>query len=205
MIYTRKTILMTLAGVSALAFSGCATTVKSQSDPAQNFASYKTFTWAQTPPMVSDGEYAIPPMAQKSLTQAIKDTLVSRGYTFTEDAESADFAVMYTVGARDKIEMDSMPAPYFGTYSQWGWGHNNFPVYIVRGGSLLDREKERTYTKGNLAIDIFDVKSKSPVWHAGGSKRLSQKQFNSPGIGSMGAVEAILVDFPPGRAATVKE
>ena len=60
--------------------------------------------------------------------------------------------------------------------------------------------RDKAYTEGGLAIDVFDRRRESPVWHGVASKRLSRSKLedtagNTETINS--AVEKILAIFPP--------
>ncbi len=80
--------------------------------------------------------------------------------SFAWIADQADFVVAYTVGTREKIVSTSYPTTYQG---DWGWH--------LYGRYYYQTEVEhRTYTEGTLGIDIFDGKSKEPVWHGWASK-----------------------------------
>jgi len=59
-----------------------------------------------------------------------------------------------------------------------------------------------TYPEGTLAIDIFDVARKSPVWHGAGDKTLSKSDLKGKSALSdpekiREGVTKILEDFPP--------
>lgn len=215
-----KQSLFTLTGVAIFALAGCATTpsVYSKSDPKQDFSSYKTFSWAQNPPMIKSGDYVIPPMAEAALTDAIKDTLVSKGYVLTSNESAADFAVSYTVGARDKFTVKSIPATYYSNYDNWGWGYNYFPGRrygtlndrydpFIGGSNFYGRDRRltqispaRTETslriEGSISVDVFDVKTKHPVWHASASKILSKEDMRSPKTSEAETAAILLAEFP---------
>ena len=173
----RDSIRIALVAVMSLMLAACMTTpnIKYDSDPAQNFASYRTFAWASDKPMIEIGDHGVSPLVQKEIADAIRSNLTARGYEYTTNLSSADFAISYTVGARDKVSVTTYPDFFFADRMSWGWGSQYFPT---RGMTIpMDRTVVRNYTEGTLSIDIYDVSRKSPVWHAAAEKRLSRKEL----------------------------
>ena len=191
---------MLLAQVVLISACASVTTPKvhTSSEPGHDFSTYKTFTWATNPPMIAESEYNIPAIAEKELTDAFKDSLTNKGYTFTDNESDADFAVSFTVGARDKIKVDSYPVRYYENYQSWTWGQGYYyPVTRERSiNTGFTDDKLSVYQSGSLAVDIYDVKKKRPVWHANGNKRLSKRDFATPGKGSFAAASTLLASFP---------
>jgi hypothetical protein len=118
---------------------------------------------------------------------AIKSELEDKGYKYTQDLGEADFAIAFTIGARDKVKTRTEPT---FVHTNWTWGGQYW------GTAVVDVERTVTYTKGTLAIDAFDVKRRAPVWHGVGSKKLSRKQKKADGEGVEEAVRLILTKFP---------
>jgi hypothetical protein len=92
--------------------------------------------------------------------------------------------IAYTIGARDKINVNSYPEPYQGA---WHWGYPNY-------WSGVDLN---TYTEGRLAIDIFDGRTREPVWHGVATKRIEASDLRHAEERIQTAVKSILKDFPP--------
>ena len=90
-----------------------------------------------------------------TIRNAIQRELQAKGYSFSADRQSADFAVAYTVGTREMIRVDSYPADYRGP---WGW-HVPYSYYYYHDVSA------HSYTQGTLGVDVFDNASRKPVWH----------------------------------------
>ena len=85
--------------LAALALAGCETApvINSDFDPSVNFAKYRTYSWI----------YQAPPEGMNSLVYeriraSIDRSLAARGYT---QANPGDFAVAFTVGRRDRVEV----------------------------------------------------------------------------------------------------
>lgn len=184
--------------VGFLILSGCAATpsVFTDFDRAQSFDNYRTFAWINDDPMTVVGDRGPNPLVAQRIAAAIRETLASKGYRFVTKREQADFAVSFTVGARDQLEIrEREVVDFYGPH--WRWGYDYFGV--VRPPSFPRTEvTTRQYVEGSLAIDIFDVQRKSPVWHGNASKRLTRAEREGTDSGDIGAaVATILAGFPP--------
>lgn len=184
--------------LAALSIMACTTTpmVFTDSDPAQSFDAYQTFAWISDDPMIVTGDRGPNPIVAASLKDAIEDALAAKGYKQVADPDEADFVVAYTVGARDKIDIrEREVVDYYGPH--WRWGYDYFGMSYPRGFPQT-QVTTRQYAEGSLAIDIFDTRLKSPVWHGSASKRLSREEMQGRGVeSSRAAAQTILADFPP--------
>ena len=151
-------------------------------DPSQDYSSYMSFTWAANPPLIKSGEYPVSSLVEKRMTAAIRTALENKGYSFSKSKSGADFLVSYTMGARDKIEVREYPDLFHDSYLDWEWGRPYFgPGYLPplsRGWPRETRTEIDEFAQGTLSVDIFDLKRRSPVWHAQASKRLTQQDLN---------------------------
>ncbi len=126
----------------------------------------------------------VSPLNRKRIEEAIENTLTAKGFQKTADRAAADFVLSYTVGARDRLDVYSYPAPYGGA---WHWG---YPYW--------GRDVDVTmYTEGTLSIDVFDGKTHQPVWHGWASKRITEQDVERAAEQIPPAVNAILANFPP--------
>lgn len=168
-----------------LSLSACVSTPKvfTDSDPMQDFAVYKTFTWTNESPMIYTGDEPVNPLVEQRLMDAIRVNLESKGYQFAVDPEAADFAVSFSVGARNKIKVDSNPAIFY--VDDWRWGK---PYY----GPV----SARTYTEGSLAIDAYDTARQTPVWHGVGARKLKKLDYENSSSTIPAGVDSILLSFP---------
>jgi hypothetical protein len=186
---------MVRAALAAMTFAialGCAETpiVRYDFYPGTAFATYETFAWMQDDPLVTAAGSAseASPLLRRRVTEVIENELGAKGYRRVADRSAADFVVAYTMGARDKIDVDSYPGPYRGRWS-WGW-----PYF----GSRVD---VNVYQEGRLAIDVFDGRLRQPVWHGRATKRLSAEDVRLARDRVGGAVKEILKNFPPPTTA----
>ena len=195
--------------VAALSLGACSTTgsFSSDYDDQQDFSVYKTFAWADASPMSVYGETRIPPTAEPKISRAVKAELESKGYTYIANKEKADFAVSFSVGTRREQEVTQTPTYFYSNSVNWRWGRGYYPAapraYPARVTAYPTTVSTlETYTEGTLAIDVFDVERKSPVWHGAGVKTLSKSEQRgenalSDPVKMREAVAKILADFPP--------
>lgn len=169
--------------------SACATTIKGKSDynPAVNFTDYHTFAWMGDNPLIS-APPGMNPINVQRIMDEIERNLIAKGYRRVHDQADADFMVSFTIGARDKISVNSYPAAYRG---YWGWGGRYY------GGVGMMATDVEAYTEGVLAIDIFDVETHQPAWHGWAAKVITASVSKNPGPVIGEAVTAILSNFPP--------
>ena len=189
-------ILVAILVLGAL-LSGCVTIkTGAHQDESANFTDYATFAWIADNPLIfgAGDRSPISPLSQRKIVQAIEDELGRKGFTFTADPDQADFVVSYTVGTREKIDETSYPVAYHGN---WGWhmyGRYYYQTEVVH----------RSYTEGTLGIDVFDGKTKQPVWHGWASKSVTRADREDPSPVIQKAVAAIIKRFPPGNMSTVE-
>ena len=173
-----------LAITAALALSACETTprVTTDFDPAADFSGYRTFEWAS-----STAPQGVNPLIFERVKSSVERSLAAKSFT---RSNSPDFAVGITIGARDRVEATNW-GPYFypgyGRAFGYGWAHPYSQVDI------------RTVTDGSLAIDIFDARTKKPVWHGQAVKQITPNKVDQALIDQ--AVDAALADFPPSGKA----
>jgi hypothetical protein len=177
-------IIKALAASALLAAAGCASSgaVTTDYDAEQDFTEYTTFAWTGERPMKVSGIYPVSPEMEQRFMASIKSTLADKGYRYVDEVTDADFAVSFTVGARDEIEiLDS--APLIASDNTWVYVSYDTGIYA------------HNYHEGSLAIDVFDADRRVLVWHSVGEKRLSDKELQANGDPSK-AVDQILADFP---------
>jgi Domain of unknown function (DUF4136) len=186
-------ILLRCAAFGALfAITACESIkVNSDYDHDVSFANYKTFSWISDHPMISKAP-EVSPLAEGRIQRAITDNLTRKGMRYVADASKADVVIGFSVGAREKVSVTSNPYPagvWPGAYGYHGWG-----------GAYYNDVDVRQFTEGRLAIDVFDVGQKRPVWHGYGTKNVTSSMRKDPETAIHEAVTAILKDFPPGVA-----
>ena len=181
---------------ATLALSGCATGFKAMydHDASHDFAGYQEFAWiADNPMKVGQGVTTVNPLLEPRIMAAMESALEAKGFRKVDAPRDADFVLSFTIGARDKVRVDSYPSMtvgYSAGYpSHWRWG----AAYHCCASDTRVRE----YTQGILAVDVFDVAEKRPVWHGVASKNISESDRKKLDETIRAAVDAIVAGFPP--------
>ena len=173
------------AMLTLLLLAGCASgpDVRVDVDPSANIAGYRTYSWAY-----HDTPRGMNPLAYQRVRQSIDANLATRGYS---QADPGDFAISFTLGARDKVEVTDF-GPYGPFYPGYGRG--------FRGGwaAPYNNVDVRNVTEGTLTIDIYDTGTKKPVWHGVATQNIgSNVTLDQIDL----AVSSVLAKFAPGQAA----
>jgi hypothetical protein len=174
-----------------LVLSACASSHKvfSDFDATANFSQYQSFAWVSSQPFTVQSDYVVSPFITNEIMQSIENELVAKGYALASDADKADFVVAFTIGARDKIKVfESFSG--ISDIERWTWGQQFYPIRTQVSQSV------HQYVEGTLAIDMFDVKKASPVWHGYAKKRLNAEQRAGSTTDVAPAVTSILGSFP---------
>lgn len=176
-----------LACVAALAWLAACETLQTGSDydRAASFAGYHTFTL-----MKREHRHMANPLVTQRAEDAIKSYLQSRGYVYVEEPAQADFAVDFTLGSKERTDIQSYPDPWMGPGWYGGPGWWGGPYW----GNTIDVYQ---YREGTLSVDIFDDKTHRPVWHGWAKKTLSRKDIENSEEPIRRAVAAVLGKFPP--------
>jgi hypothetical protein len=122
------------------------------------------------------------PVNEARLRGAITAHLAAVGVQPVAAGGPADCMVGYGIGARTSIE-GAYPAGYgygwrHGPYGYWGW------------------DEPYVYHEGIIAVDLYDGRSKQPIWHASANQSLrgavgaeAEKRIDT-------AVAAIFTKYP---------
>ena len=158
--------------------------VGSDFDHSATFSGYHTFAW------MSREHYGTHnPLVVERTRDAIRARLTNTGFVYAEDAAVADFVVDFTIGAHERVDVESYPAPYVGAwYSYPGWWGSPY------WGNSIDVRK---YREGILSIDVFDARNHRAVWHGWAKKELSQADIDRSEAPIRAAVAGVLENFPP--------
>ena len=163
-------------------------------DPAHSYASYKTFAWANDPPLVVSGIFPVESSIQNRATAAIKAEIEAKGYRFVANSDSADFTIAYTLGARDDIQRYQVASKVYDNRENWLWGKQYHSYFF---DMTVGEDLREQYTKGVLAIDIFDVELMQPVWHGRASKSLNKAELKGDAENLEDSIRTLLSKFPP--------
>lgn len=170
----------------ALAVSCVAMRAGSDYYSSADFSGYREYVWMDESAVIQarSGRIEISPLTVRRVRDAIERELAAKNFTQVDARDQADFAVSFTVGARDMISVDDYPEFYRG---QWRWR----PPYYWPNVDVS------MYTEGTLAIDVFDNATREPVWHGWARKRITGADVEDPEATIDNAVDAIFAEFPP--------
>lgn len=191
---TRRYCLAVLA-VMSIGIAGCASGFSAtyDSDPAHDFSGQRSWAWISSHPMTVGTTTRMPnPLLEPRLMEAIEIVLARKGMTKVDRAEAADLVVAFSIGSREEISVDTYPTMYRGYNYPRRWGGAYY------GTAYATETQVRQYEKGMLAIDIFDVKKRAPVWHGVATKSITESDRKKMEETVDAAVAAVLENFPPG-------
>jgi hypothetical protein len=181
----------------ATAVVACVTGIEThhEYDPNGRFGAYTTFAWITEEPLLPPSvryageEIPVSPMLEQEIRSAIERNLVERGYEKRSDPDAADLVMSFSLGTRERVEVDSYPAQ--GGYH---YGRRGPP-----SGWVSDVYQ---YTEGTLAIDLFDGRTDRAVWHGWATRQVDPSTDPAQRRKRVDqAVDAILAQFPQRRAA----
>jgi len=106
------------------------------------------------------------PVAYERIRMAVEQGLTGRGFT---KAAEGDLTVIITLGAQNRTDIDT-------------WGVFGRQVDV------------RQYTEGQLSVDVFDTKTKQPLWHGKATDTVGSS-LNPEKIDK--EVAKLMAQFPP--------
>ena len=115
-----KTAIVILA--TTLLLHGCASGFKATHDfdETKDFTTYKTFAWISEHPMkLGATDRIVSPLMEQRVMETVENALLAKGYTKVGNAESADFALGFTVGSREEVHVNSSPLNVVSSYRLW--------------------------------------------------------------------------------------
>jgi hypothetical protein len=179
-----------ILSMTASGLAGCSTLqVGSDYDRSGGFANFHTFTVMQR-----EHHSVHNPLVVQRTEDAIRDELTKKGYRPAANAGDADFAVDFTVGSRERTDINSYPEPYaVGGWGGWGGGGPGWWGGPYWGNNIDVRQ----FREGTLSIDVFNARDHRPVWHGWAKKELNQQDIEHSEQPIRTAVAAVLAKFPP--------
>lgn len=190
--HTQAILVVAFTGLLAMLLTACSTTPTTTYDDTTNFTPPKTFAWISEHPLkTGDGKQPVNPFLEQYLMEATRSGLKEKGYQFVDSASQADFSVAFSIGMRDKIRVDSYPG-YVGVGRRGFAGGGYWGAGWGVGGTTAE-----SYTEGQLSIDLFDEKTKKPVWHGSYSRRVTESDKKKLQDSVNQLVAKILSEFPP--------
>jgi hypothetical protein len=179
------------AGASAALVVGLAACntlpVTTDANPAMSVSSCHTYAFAQEHVANADQPAAYGnPLNAERLRVAIESNLAAKGLQ-RADRGSADCVVGYAMGSRQVFN-----DYYAGFGAGWGYGWGRRGGFY--GGWGWDGPYVRDDTR--IAVDLFDAKSRTPIWHASVSQSVSDLTGPNAEARISAGTAAIFAKFP---------
>jgi hypothetical protein len=166
----RSLIHSTAAGALGFSLVACSTLpVTTDTNPNMSVTNCHTYAFAQE--HVANGDQPAAygnPLNAERLRVAIASNLAARGIRPVDRAQ-AECVVGYAMGTRQVFN------DYYGGFGAgWGYGYGWGP----RGGGLYGGggwgwDGPYVSDETRIAVDLFDAKSRTPIWHASVSQSVS--------------------------------
>jgi len=199
-----------LATVVVLTLSACASSsIQSTVDVADqaDFSNFQTYAWITDKSLIARSDATSElgyPLNEQRTRAAVERELARKGYRKVSGTE-ADFVVSFTVGSRDRVQVQQYYNNY--GYSYHGY-HHGFTRYGYAGygypgyGHFGSTASVQTFTEGSLVVDIFDNRSKEAIWHGSASKRLSRKDKDNATQLIDQAIASLFIEFPDSNSVS---
>ncbi len=188
----RQNVISSLVTAAFLAGCGGGLQVDTDFDPQADFASMRTYAWAQRTPTGEDDSRVYNAITAGRIKTAVDNALQAKG--LRQVSSSPDVYVAWHGAINGKMSYETISNDYgygWGRYGRGGWGV----------GATTSRTEVREWDEGTLLIDFIDAGTEELVYRTVGQAKLSQAQ-RTPQEAQEVANEVVLkmlADFPPGR------
>ncbi|MBS1200311.1 MAG: hypothetical protein H6R27_989 [Proteobacteria bacterium] len=172
-----------LAIAATLALGGCESgpEIRRDTNPAANFANYKTFAFY---PELATDRAGYESVFTARLKESTRRQMESKGYAYSET--NPDLLLNFYANVEDKQEIRSTPTTvgYYGYRGYYGYGMQTQQIQTVN------------YKEGTLTIDLVDPKNKILVWNATAEGRVSKEARKNPGPAIDAVVTQMMTPLP---------
>ena len=199
---TRHLVLATVTGAVGLGLAACTTLpVTTDANPNMSVSNCHTYAFANEHVANSDHPAAYGnPLNAERLRVAVASNLAAKGIQ-PADRATAECVVGYAIGTRQVFN------DYYAGWGGWGYGGWG---YGRRGGFGGGWGWDGPYVSDEtrIAVDIFDNKSRTPIWHASVSQSVSNltgpnaEAKIGEGTAAIFAKFPIATPLPPGGRTT---
>lgn len=167
-----------LLGAVLVMATGCAdlnVKVNTDYDPAVDFSKYKTYSWIRTP---DSGN----PLMDERIVHTLDAQFSAKGWRKIAAGQS-DVAIGVQLTAKEQERVDTF-------YNGWG-GYGRFGMAQGMAQSTVT-----TFTVGTLIVDMFDTRTKQPIWRGTASDTVSEDPQKNTAL-MQEAVDKLFRAFPP--------
>jgi hypothetical protein len=174
------TVLVTL-------LQGCATQVQSDLDSSVDLHQYHSFQIEYT--SSTDVPGFSNPLNAKRLRDAVGDSMVAKGFHEVSTGETPDCIISIATGSQQAVGTQAA-TPRVGL----GWGL--FGGNRGFGSSIFMEQELYTYNRHRIALDMYDAKTREPVWHAAIAENVDSGSGAEAEANIRQAVDALFAKFP---------
>jgi len=160
----KKVLMLALALGLVLAGSGraFAQDIRYNFDKQADFTKFKTFKW-----VVIKGGKHVNDLVDQQIRAAIESELALKGLVRT-DADNADLYIGYQAAVDSEKQYNSFD-------TGWGYGPGYGGGWYGGGGMSSSTTTSTTIYIGQIAVDMYQVSSKSLVWRGNATKTIDTK------------------------------
>jgi hypothetical protein len=162
--------------------------VRSQTDPAAEFSSYRTYGFVEMPATNIEGKTTALTIY---LMKAIREEMDSRGYQYTE--ESPDLWINFNAFRHAGADTATHVTPAYGYSDYYGYRAGLYNIPFVGFG---EQEETVHYKVGTANIDVVDARKKQLIWVAIAEGRLTDAMMNSPDESIAKIVSDMFAKYP---------
>jgi len=187
---TRATFKALAVGGAIVALQACtALPVHTDINPSMSVASCHTYVFADEHVANTDQASAFGnPLNADRLRTAIEYNLATKGIQKVANRRTAECVVGYAMGTRQVFD------DYYGGFGVgWGWGGG----WGRRGYGGFGYDGPFVRDETRISIDLFDAKSRIPIWHASVSQSVADLSGPNAVAKINLAASAIFAKFPP--------
>ena len=173
-------------GAMALVTMACGYSIKTTTDYDRSvrFSNYQSF-------FVMKGNSSGDPLMDQRAQGDVEGALASKGWREVPEGQG-QAAVVIHAATKTKHTYETL---YDGWGGGWGWRRRAWG-----GGSGGSTTFVNDYKVGTLVVDIFDAKTKQPIWHGTATDALSDSA-KSNAQATEQAIDQMFGNFPPPSAA----
>lgn len=183
----------------AITLSACVSKpvdVQASARSGVDFSSYKSFYMLPAPPG-RPGQVINTTFHRRIAIAAVRDELLSKGYTEVQEKEQADvwLAVQFSIHnesrLRNVVDYDYQPRRYGYGYG-YGYGYRSYYGYSL---STYRRVEVEEFRQGNMIIDMVDRRKQVLVWE-GYAQAKGEQQLNRAEKKIRKVVAGIFAQYP---------
>jgi hypothetical protein len=170
-------------------FTACSPSVKVRSDvaPDADLSRYESFSFFK-PMGIEDDQYSN--LLGQHFRDAVSQQMSARGFT---PADSPQLRVNVSVGAKDKVRVNTYQEPYvYGGY----YGYSGYGYYGSPWGYGGTRTTVHQYTEANVYLDVVDAGTHKLLWQGVATFTLTDKMQKQLRETVFSTVESIFEQFP---------